>query len=57
MTSMNDTRTAAEVFADHGKAFAAEDLDALVANFADNAVIITPAGVKRGKEGARENFV
>ncbi|WP_229680186.1 nuclear transport factor 2 family protein [Saccharopolyspora thermophila] len=54
---MNDTRTAAEVFADHGKAFAAEDLDALVANFADNAVIITPAGVKRGKEGARENFV
>lgn len=54
---MNDMRTVAEVFASHGGALAAEDLDALEVNFADEAVIITPDGVKRGKEGARENFV
>ncbi|MFJ8931512.1 nuclear transport factor 2 family protein [Streptomyces sp. NPDC102364] len=45
-----------EVFASHGAALAAEDLDALAANFAEDAVIVTPAGVAHGKEGARQNF-
>ncbi|WP_329138278.1 nuclear transport factor 2 family protein [Streptomyces sp. NBC_01476] len=49
-------RTSEEVYASHGAALMAEDLDGLVANFADDAVIITPSGVKHGKEGARANF-
>jgi len=50
------TRTPQEVFAHHGRAFGAGDLDEIVADFADDAVVITPAGVKRGKDGAREAF-
>jgi ketosteroid isomerase-like protein len=50
------TRTPQEVFAHHGQAFGAEDLDELVADFADDAVVITPAGVTRGKDGARQAF-
>jgi ketosteroid isomerase-like protein len=50
------SRTPEEVYASHGAALMAEDLDALAANFAEDAVIITPAGVKHGKDGARENF-
>src|SRR5258708_5530808 len=50
------TRTPKEVFAHHGQAFGAGDLDEIVADFADDAVVITPAGVKRGKDGVREAF-
>src|SRR5258707_10787005 len=50
------TRTPQEVFAHHGQAFGAGDLDEIVADFADDAVVITPAGVKRGKDGVREAF-
>jgi hypothetical protein len=50
------TRTPQEVFAHHGQALGAEDLDEIVADFADDAVVITPAGVKRGKDGVREAF-
>ena len=50
------TRTPQEVFAHHGQAFGAEDIDEIVADFADDAVVITPAGVHRGKDGARQAF-
>src|SRR5258708_3685386 len=50
------TRTPQEVFAHHGQAFGAADLDEIVADFADDAVVITPAGVNRGKDGVREAF-
>jgi ketosteroid isomerase-like protein len=50
------TRTPQEVFAHHGKALAAGDLDEIVADYADDAVVITPAGVARGKDGVRESF-
>lgn len=50
------TRTPQEVFAHHGKALAAGDLDEIVADYADDAVLITPAGVARGKGGARQVF-
>src|SRR5258708_3754743 len=50
------TRTPQEVFAHHGQAFGAGDLDEIVADFADDAVVITPAGAKRGKDGVREAF-
>jgi ketosteroid isomerase-like protein len=50
------TRTPQEVFAHHGRALGAEDLDEIVADFADDAVVITPAGAYRGKDGVREAF-
>jgi ketosteroid isomerase-like protein len=50
------TRTPQEVLAHHGPALDAGDLDEIVADFADDAVMITPAGPKRGKDGVREAF-
>ncbi len=50
------TRTPQEVLAHHSQALGAADLDEIVADFADDAVVITPAGVKRGKQGVREAF-
>ena len=50
------TRTPEEVFAHHAQALVAGDLDEIVADYADDAVFITPAGVKRGKDGVREAF-
>lgn len=50
------TRTPQEVFAHHGKALAAGDLDEIVADYADDAVVITPAGAARGKGGVLEAF-
>ncbi len=50
------TRTPQEVFQHHVQALGAGDLDEIVADYADNAVFITPAGVRRGKDGIREAF-
>jgi ketosteroid isomerase-like protein len=50
------TRTPQEVFAHHGKALAAGDLDEIVVDYADDAVLITPAGVSRGKDDIRQAF-
>ena len=50
------TRTPEEVFAHHAQALGAGDLDGIVADYADDAVFITPAGTKRGKNGIREGF-
>jgi hypothetical protein len=50
-------RTPQEVFQHHGEALMAEDLDGIVADYADDAVFITPDGVKHGKDGVREGFV
>lgn len=54
---MDATRSPQEVFAHHAQALGAEDLDGIVADYADDAVIITPSRVLRGKDGVRENFV
>ena len=51
------TRTPQEVFAHHVEAVAAGDLDAIVSDYADDSVVITPAGVARGKDAIREAFV
>jgi hypothetical protein len=51
------TRTPQELFAHHGKALAAGDLDEIVADYTDDSVVITTAGASRGKEGARKAFV
>ncbi len=50
------TRTPQEVFQHHVDALGAGDLDGIVADYADDAVFISPAGVKRGKDGIREAF-
>jgi len=51
------TRTPQEVFEHHGETLMAEDLDGIVSDYADDALFITPDGVKRGKDGVREGFV
>jgi uncharacterized protein (TIGR02246 family) len=50
------TRTPEEIFQHHAQALGAGDLDEIVADYADDAVFITPAGVRRGKDGIRAAF-
>lgn len=50
------TRTPEEVFAHHAQALGAGDLDEIVADYADDAFFISPAGVLRGKDGVRAAF-
>ncbi|CCC46119.1 nuclear transport factor 2 family protein [Mycobacterium canetti] len=50
-------RTPQEVFAHHGQALAAGDLEEIVADYTDDSFVITPAGIARGKEGIRQLFV
>jgi ketosteroid isomerase-like protein len=50
------TRTPEEVFQHHAVSLGAGDLDEIVADYADDAVFITPAGIRRGKDGIREAF-
>ncbi len=49
-------RSPEEVFAHHAEALGAGDLEEIVADYADDAVFITPAGVLRGKDGIRTAF-
>jgi hypothetical protein len=50
-------RSPQEVFQHHGEALMAEDLDAIVSDYSDDAVFITPEGARRGKDGVRAGFV
>ena len=50
------TRTPQEVFQHHAEVLIGGDLEGILSDYADDAVMITPAGVKRGKEGIRETF-
>ena len=50
------TRSPQQVFQHHAEALGAGDLDGIVEDYTDDAVFITPAGVKRGKDGIREAF-
>jgi ketosteroid isomerase-like protein len=49
-------RSPQEVFQHHAEALGAGDLDGIVEDYSDDAVFITPAGIKRGKDGIREAF-
>ncbi|ORB90045.1 nuclear transport factor 2 family protein [Mycobacterium persicum] len=51
------TRTPQEVFAHHGRALATGNLDEIVADYADDSVVLTSAGVARGKDAIRQVFV
>jgi hypothetical protein len=50
-------RSPQEVFQHHGEALTAEDLEGIVSDYSDDALFITPDGVRRGKEGVREGFI
>ncbi len=50
------SRTPQEIFQHHAEALGAGDLDEIVADYADDAVFITPAGVKYGLDGVRDAF-
>ena len=49
-------RTPQEVFAHHAQALGAGDLEGIVADYAEDAVFISPAGVLRGLDGIRAAF-
>lgn len=49
-------RTPQEVFAHHGAALAAGDLDEILTDYAEDSVLITPAGVARGRQAIRRVF-
>ena len=49
-------RTPQEIFGHHATALIAGDIDGIVADYADDALFITPQGVLRGKDGVRAGF-
>ena len=49
-------RTPQEVFDHHVQALGAGDLDEIVVDYSDDAILITPAGPIRGKDGIRAAF-
>src|SRR5258708_15232270 len=49
-------RTPEEVFTHHAQALGAEDLDAIMVDYADTAIFISPSGVLRGKDAIRNFF-
>jgi hypothetical protein len=51
------TRTPQEIMQHHGEVLVAGDLDGIVSDYTDDAMLITPEGVERGKDGVRAGFV
>jgi hypothetical protein len=49
-------RTPEEVFAHHGSSLGAENLEEIIADYADDAILVVQKKVYRGKDGAREVF-
>jgi SnoaL-like domain len=49
-------RTPQEAFQHHGQVLVAGDLEGIVSDYSDDAIIISPEGVLRGKEGVRQAF-
>src|ERR1700754_3212979 len=49
-------RTPQEIFAHHAEVLIAGDIDGIVSDYAEDAVFITPSGVRRGKDGVRAGF-
>ena len=44
------------VFGHHAQALGAEDLEGIVADYSNDTIFITPAGVQRGKDGFHQAF-
>ncbi|WP_020522362.1 nuclear transport factor 2 family protein [Catelliglobosispora koreensis] len=53
MTAM---RSAEEVFTHHGQALGAENLEDIVSDYADDAILVVQGKIYRGKDGARAVF-
>lgn len=53
---MTTSRSPEDVFAHHGVALGAEDLEDIVSDYADDAVLVVQRRVYRGQDGAREVF-
>ena len=53
---MTTMRTAQEVFAHHGQSLGAEDLEEIVSDYTDDAILVLQGEVYRGKDGARTVF-
>ena len=53
---MSMTRTPEEVFAHHGSTLGAGDLEGILDDYADDAILIVQSQVYRGKDGARQVF-
>jgi hypothetical protein len=51
---MTTTRTPEEAFAHHGQALGAEDLEEIVADYTEDAILVAQKKVYRGKDGARQ---
>ena len=49
-------RTPQEIFAHHAQALGAGDLEEIVADYAEDSVFISPAGVLHGQAGIRTAF-
>src|SRR6476646_7244750 len=49
-------RTPKEIFAHHADVLINGDIDGIVSDYAEDAVFITPSGVRHGKAGVREGF-
>lgn len=50
------TRTPQQIFQHHAEALGAGDLEGIVSDYSEDAVILSPDGVKKGKAGVREAF-
>ena len=50
------TRTPEEVFAHHGSTLGAGDLEGILEDYSDDAILIVQSRVYRGKDGARQVF-
>jgi hypothetical protein len=48
--TMGSVRTPEEVFQHHGDALAKQDIDAIISDYAEDAIAITPAGVLHGRQ-------
>jgi hypothetical protein len=53
---MTTSRTPEEVFAHHAAALGAENLEDIVSDYADDAVLVVQRTVYRGRNGTREVF-
>ena len=57
MTQSNlSKRTPEETFGHHAQTLMAEDLDGILADYTDTSIVVSPAGVMRGKSAIRSFF-
>jgi ketosteroid isomerase-like protein len=50
-------RTPEEIFGHHAEVLIKGDIEGILSDYADDAIIVSPSGVRRGKAGVRETFV